>query len=156
MASKVIEWQAIEHHHHEEKSSDWFWIVGTISIVGAILSIYFGNILFGIFILIAGMATFIQAHTVPEIVTFRITRRGVQRGKSILPYSTLQSFWVIDEEINDRIILKSEKFLMPYIIIPYDSMKIDPDEIRNYLLEYLNEEEMDEPVLQKLLELIGF
>lgn len=156
MASKVIEWKALEHHHHEEKSSDWFWMVGTIAIVGAVLAIYFGNALFGIFILIAGLATFIQAQTKPEIVTFRITRRGVQRGSSILPYSTLQSFWVIDEEINDRIILKSEKFLMPYIVIPYDSTKTDPDEIREYLLEYLNEEEMDEPVLQRILERFGF
>ena len=45
---------------------------------------------------------------------------------------------------------------MPYIIIPYDSMKTDPDEIRDYLLEYLNEEEMDEPLSNKILELIGF
>lgn len=156
MASKVIEWQALEHHHHKEKTPDWFWIVGTIAIAGSILAIYFGNILFGIVIIIAAMTVFIQSHTKPQILRYRITRRGVQIGSSIIPYSTLESFWVIDEEINDRIILKSQKFLMPYIIIPYDSMKTDPDEIREYLLEYLNEEEMDEPVSNKILELIGF
>jgi hypothetical protein len=156
MASKVIEWKALEHHHHQEKTPDWFWIVGTVTVAGAILSIYFGNVLFGVFILIACITAFIQSHTKPEIKTYRITRRGVQIGKSIIPYSTLESFWVIDEEINDRIILKSQKVLMPYIVVPFDSMKTDPDEIRNYLLDYLHEEEMDEPFLMKFIEYLGF
>ncbi len=156
MASKVIEWQALEHHHHQEKTPDWFWIVGTIAIAGAILAAYFGNVLFAIIIAIAAMTSFLQAHIEPKILTFRITRKGVQTGSSLFPYSTLESFWVIDEEINDRIILKSQKFLMPYIIIPFDSTKIDPDDIRNYLLEYINEEEMDEPFLHKLMERFGF
>jgi hypothetical protein len=156
MASKVIEWQALEHHHHKEKTPDWFWIVGAVAIAGSILAIYFGNVLFGLIILISALTAFIQANTKPKIMRYRITRKGVQIGNSIIPYSTLQSFWVIDEEINDRIILKSEKFLMPYIIIPFDSINTDPDEIRNYLLEYLNEEEMDEPVSNKILEAIGF
>jgi hypothetical protein len=41
-------------------------------------------------------------------------------------------------------------------VIPFDSTQTDPDEIRDYLLEYLDEEEMDEPVLQKLMERLGF
>jgi len=40
--------------------------------------------------------------------------------------------------------------------LPYDSVKTDPDEIRDYLLEYLDEEEMDEPVMQKIMENMGF
>jgi len=28
------------------------------------------------------------------------------------------------------------KFLMPYIILPFDSTRTDPEEIRDYLLEY--------------------
>lgn len=156
MASKVIEWQALEHHHHHEKTPDWFWIVGTIAVAGAILAAYFGNVLFAIIIVIAAMTAFLQAHTTPKILTYRITRKGVQAGSSAFPYSSLESFWVIDEEINDRIILKSQKFLMPYIVIPFDSTKVDPDHIRNYLLEYINEEEMEEPVSQQIMERLGF
>jgi hypothetical protein len=156
MASKTIEWQALEHHHHHEKTPDWFWIVGTIAIAGAILAVYFGNILFGIIILIAAMTSFIQAHTKPKILTYRITRKGLQVGTAVFPYSTLESFWVIDEEINDRIILRSQKLLMPFIVIPYDSTKVDPDHIRDYLLEYLNEEEMEEPAMQQIMERFGF
>lgn len=155
MSSKVIEWRALEHTHHE-KTADWFWIVATIAIASAIVSTYFGNIILAILITIAAFTAFLQAHTKPEVLEFRITRKGVHAGPSLFPYSTLESFWVIDEEINDKIILRSKKFLMPYIILPFDSTKTDPDEIRNYLLEYLHEEEMEEPVSQLIMERLGF
>lgn len=155
MASKSITWKALEHAH-KEYSREWFWAVGIIAAGGGILALYFGNIILAILIVIAGFTAILQAHTPPRIVEFRISRRGVQAGSAIYPFSTLQSFWVIDEEVDDRIIIRSQKMLMPYIVIPFDSTKTDPDEIRDYLLEYLDEEEMDEPVLQKLMERLGF
>jgi hypothetical protein len=153
--SPTIEWQEHEHHHHH-RSNDWFWIVGTATIVGAVLATYFGNVILAILIAIAGFTSLLHGHTKPKIVTFKITRRGIQAGDTMFPYSTLESFWVIDEEVDDRIILRSQKFMMPYIVLPYDSTKTDPEEIREYLLDYLDEEEMDEPFLQKILENLGF
>lgn len=155
MSSKVISWRALEHKH-TEKSADWFWIIGVITITGAILSLYFNNILLAILITIAGFTSFLHGHTQPKILEFKITRKGIQAGSSVFTYSALESFWVIDEEINDRVILKSKKFLMPYIILPFDSTKTDPDEIRDYLLEYLNEEELQEPLSQLIMERLGF
>ena len=49
---KNINWKTIEHNH-QEKSSDWYWILGIIAIATAVLSIYFGNILFAIVILLS-------------------------------------------------------------------------------------------------------
>lgn len=152
---KSIEWQSLEHQH-KIRSSDWFWIVGVVSIAGAILAVYFGNIIMAILIIIAGFTSILHGHTEPRILTFKINRRGVQAGSTLYSYSTLESFWVEDEHIHDKIIIKSQKFLMPYIILPYDSTKIDPDDIRNYLLEYMDEEEMEEPVLQQVMENLGF
>lgn len=155
MASKSIEWKALEHNHYDH-TREWFWAVGTISVAGAILALYFSNIILALLIVISGFTSMLQAHTKPRILTYRISRRGIQAGGTAYPYSTLQSFWVIDEEIDDRIVLKSQKALMPYIVIPFDSTKTDPEEIREYLLEYLDEEEMDEPISQKIMERLGF
>ncbi|MDA8611390.1 hypothetical protein N9L18_00810 [Candidatus Pacebacteria bacterium] len=152
---KIIEWQAMEHHH-EVRSNDWFWIVGVIAIAGAILAAYFENILLAILIVIAGFTSLLHGHSKPKVITFKISRRGVQAGTTLYPFSSLESFWVEDEMREDKIILKSQKFMMPYIVIPYDSTKTDPEEIRDYLLEYINEEEMAEPVLQQVLENLGF
>jgi len=155
MASKSLEWKELEHAHNEH-SNEWFWAVGIIAGSGAILAAYFGNIILAILIVIAGFTSILQGHTQPRVVTFRISRRGIQAGSTMYPFTTLQSFWVIDEEINDRIVIRSQKMLMPYLIIPFDSTKTDPDEIRDYLLEYLDEEEMQEPFLQQVMERLGF
>lgn len=155
--SKVIEWRALEHNHREP-SNDWFWLVGIFAIAGGILAAYFDNILLAILIVVAGFTAILQGHSKPKVIDFKISRRGVSAGTSLYPYSTLESFWVEDEVINanDKIILKSRKFLMPHIILPFDSTKTDPEEIREFLLEYLDEEEMEEPLSQQIMERLGF
>jgi len=155
MASKFISWKEMEHHHHD-RSNEWFWAVGIFTVAGAVLATYFGNLILAILIVLIGFTAVLQGHTRPRVIEFRISRKGVAAGETMYPFSTLESFWVIDEEIDDRIILKSQKMMMPYIIIPFDSTKVDPEEIREYLLEYLDEEEMEEPVMQRVMENLGF
>lgn len=153
--SKRIAWKAMEHSH-SEKSSDWFWAVGIISIAGAVLAIFFGNLLFGLIILLAAFNGIMQGHTKPQVVLYEITRSGIKINETLYPYSSLESFWVIDEEINDRILVRSQKLLVPFLVLPFDSTKVNPDEIRDYLLEYLNEEELEEPLSQIFMERLGF
>lgn len=150
-----IEWQALEHHH-SEKTNDWFWGVGIVAVGIAVLSIYFGNLLFAIVILLGTFALMLHAHAKPRIIKFKLSRKGVRVGESLYSYADLSSFWVIDEEIHDKIIIKSRKLFMPYLILPYDSTKIDPDTLRDYLLDYMDEEELYEPFSQKIMEYIGF
>lgn len=154
--SKKISWEALDHIQ-EEKSADWFWIVGIISAGIAILAIYFGNILFALLILLAIFTSFMATHIPPKIVRYEINRKGVIVGDILYPYSNLKSFFVIDEDgyDRDRLILKSTKALMPYIILPLGS-DVLPDEIREYLLEYLDEEEMYEPWGERFMSGLGF
>ena len=88
-------------------------------------------------------------------MTFQITRKGIFVDNSQIPFSLIDSFWVIDEEVDDKILIKSKKALSPLIIIPFDSEITDADEIRDYLLDYIHEEEMYEPLHQKIMEFIG-
>jgi hypothetical protein len=143
-------------HNHGEKTPDWFWSVGIIAVAGAILAIYFSNLLFALVILLGAFTSIMASHTPPRLLKYEIGRRGVKVGDTLYPFSTLESFWVIDEEIDDRIIIKSEKFLMPYIVVPFDSTETGADDIRDYLLDYINEEELHEPAAQKIMERLGF
>lgn len=152
---KAIEWRGLEHSH-SERSHDWFWAIGILAVGIAILSIYFGNMLLALVILLSAFASILHAHTEPKSVTFKIGRRGIQVGTTLYPYSSLDSFWVIDEEVNDRILFRSRKVFMPYLIVPFDSTKTDPEQIRDFLLDYLDEEELEEPLSQKILEFFGF
>jgi len=48
----LIEWDAHEYEHRE-RSPDWFWAVGIISVSVAVAAVIFGNIIFGILVIIA-------------------------------------------------------------------------------------------------------
>ena len=68
----------------------------------------------------------------------------------------LDSFWIQDTEYDDRIFFKTKKPMSPLIIIPFDSTQTDPESIRDYLLDYIDEEELEEPLYQILMERMGF
>lgn len=150
-----ISWQHQEHHH-KEKSVDWFWTVGIVALGGVILSIYFKNFLFALIIILFVSTSFALIKRPPKILPFELSRKGVRAGSVLYPYSLLESFWVIDEEIDDRIMFRSKKPLSPIIIIPYDSAEIDPELLRDYLLDYLDEEQLEEPLYQIVMEWFGF
>lgn len=156
MPSKKISWETLDHIK-EDNTSDWFWIVGIIAIAIAVLAIFFNNILFALVILLSAFASFMLANTPAKIIQCEVSRKGIQIEKILYPFSSLESFWVIDEDgyDRDRILIKSKKMFVPLLIIPLGE-SVDPEEIRDYLLEYLDEEEMYEPFFQRLMSVLGF
>lgn len=150
-----ISWQSYEHHH-VEKNNDWFWTIGIIAAGGVFLSIFFKNFLFALIIILFTATSFIFARKQPRLLTFEITRKGIKAGNIIHPYSMLDSFWVDDGEYDDKILLRTRKPMAPLIIIPFDSTVTDPELLRDYLLDYLDEEELEEPLHQILMEWFGF
>jgi len=148
-----ISWQAPEFIAYE-KGPDWYWAVGVISITLAVAAIIFGNILFAVVILIGSFALSLQATRDPEIRDFSVNRKGVQADETLYPYSSLESFWVENNPHEQKVILMSEKTWMPYIVLPI--AEHDPEEIRNFMIEYLPEEEHQEPLTQKIMEYLGF
>jgi len=154
--SKKISWEAADHIK-TERNTDWYWIVGIIGIGITILAIYFNNVLFGLLILIGVFVIFIQSHAEPKMQNYEINRKGIVVGETLYPYSSLESFWVIDEDgwDRDRMLIKSQKTFMPIIVLPLGENS-SPDEIRDYLLEYLDEEQIEEGFLDKLAIVLGF
>ena len=151
----IIQWQSHEYEY-VEKDADWYWAVGIITVAGAVVSFIVGNILFGIVIILGGFSLALHAAKKPDIQNFEINQRGIMIDNTLYPYVALESFWVDDlTSPHPKIILRSVKALMPYIIIPYPPEE-DPEEIRTYLGYYLPQEEMYEPISHKLAEYLGF
>ena len=135
-----ISWQAPEH----------------VAIGAIILCFYFGNILFGIIIILFATISVLNANKKPSIFEFEINRQGVIVGRTLYPYSNLETFWVQDTEFDDLIIFRTRKSIQPYLILPFDSMTTESEKIRDYLLDYIDEEKMEEPFHHKLMEFFGF
>ena len=106
------------------------------------------------FILLGALTLVIYSVRKPNIIGVELGKRGVSVNNTIYPYNTLKSFWVEEDDIEPKILMQSEKVLMPYIIIPLSDT--DPDIVREFLLNYLEEEEHREPLSQKLMEYLGF
>jgi hypothetical protein len=149
----LIAWNA-PTHLYVEKKPDWYWAVGIITLALAAVSFMFGEVITGIFVIVAALALVLHASRPAEIVYHEINDRGIIFDKTLYPFLTLDSFWIPHDEFPPKILLKSHKLLMPLIVLYID--EIDPEEVREVLLKYIAETEHREPFLKHLLGWLGF
>ncbi len=149
----LLSWDAYEHIY-VEKNNDWYWAVGIITITAAALAFIFNNFFFGIFILIGSFALVVHAAKKPRLIHCEINDRGIVLNNVLYPFLTLESFWIDAHERPAKIILKSHKLFMPFITIYIDD--VDPEHVRDTLLNYIAETEHIESLSQKFLEMLGF
>jgi len=151
---RSITWDAYEHYHIE-KGSDWFWILGIITVAITIAAILLSNMLFGVLILIGGLVIALHANHEPDIIEYAVTLRGMRVGDTIYPYSTLDSFYIDEEHpAGARLLVRSQKLFMPLFIISIPEENVD--DIEELIASRLPEEHMDEPLVYKILEFFGF
>jgi hypothetical protein len=148
-----LSWETIEYLH-KEKTSDWYWIVGIITLSIAVISIILNNVIFAILIIISSFTLSLFASKKPEIITVEIDNTGVTVGKNKHVYKDFDSFWIETRDAYPRILLKSKKIFMPFVMVLIED--VEPEEIHNLLSRYLPEEEHTEPLLEKLLLYFGF
>ena len=153
-AVQAITWEAPQHTHIE-KGNDWFWVLGLLAVAGAAGAFIFGDILFGMVILLGALLMGIFAIHEPEDKFFAVTTRGVRIGEELHPYSTLESYYIDEDHVEGpHLFIKSEKLFMPLMIMPIPEEYIeDIDEI---LRIRLLEEHLEEPLSHRLLEFLGF
>jgi hypothetical protein len=149
-----MEWEAHEYEH-KERTSDWFWVVGILSVSLAIASVIFGNIIFGVLILISAFTLTLFASRPPSTLQVQVDEKGISRGKIYYQYHTLKSFWIDTEHPHKKIILRSEKMFMPLIIVPLGE-EVDIEELHENLSLNLSEEFHSLPFVEKILEYLGF
>jgi hypothetical protein len=148
-------WEADEYFH-SHKSSDWYWGLAIITVTIFIICILLGDYLFGIFILLAAFTMAVFAHRPPRSINVEINTQGIRVEKTFYPYKNIESFWIeLDENIyHPHIIIKIKRLFLPLVSVPLGDM--DPDDIGDFLAQFIHEEEIKEPLLQRLLEDVGF
>ena len=132
-APRAISWEAPEHHH-VEKGNDWFFALAIIILALVIVAVLFDNVLFALLIGLAGGALGVSAAKRPAIVPSYNIDEDDPRGPQLL--------------------VKSQQRFLPLIVMPIPVDHVD--DIEDILKERLEEEELVEPFLVKILELFGF
>ncbi len=147
-------WKALEYKR-KEKTTDWYWAVILIALAIVIISFIIHNVLFAILIIISTAILMSFSMVAPKMIEISMNQKGIIVGKEVYPFATLESFWVESEdEDNQKILLKSKKLIMPLVAIPLEEH--NHLDVRQFLLQYLPEKEMHEPVAQKIMEGLGF
>jgi len=149
-----FEWSALEYEYHE-KTSDWFWALGIITLALFLSAIFLKSFLFGFLILLAGFSLALFGARKPNNINFKIDVQGIHIGETIYPYENLKSFWVdYQPPYKKELIIESQKTFMPHINIMLG--EADPVKIREYLLKFLKEEKIEEPLTLTIARFLKF
>ena len=150
----TISWQAYEHKK-KDRSVDWYWAVIIIALSIAAIAFIINNGFFALLIILGTMTLLFFSVKEPRLFDISLDSRGLIVGKDMYPFATLEEFWVdITDTDEPKILFKSKKTMMPLIVVPLeDHHHLD---VRDFLLQYLEEKEMHEPLSQKIMDKLGF
>lgn len=149
-----MEWEAPEHTYFE-KTNDWY--ASVIMIVGALLAVEFllNNFILIALTVIGTIAFLLLAARKPAMMHVEITKTGVRTGNTLFPFSSLDGFAIAEYFHETRLLLESNRRLMPLIVIPIPD-EFEVDDIRELLAQVLPEKELHESLPHLLLEQLGF
>ena len=149
----AITWEGPEHSY-TEKSGDWYWILTIITLSVAVAVFLFGNLLLSLVILLSGAAIALLSVRRPAQVPFSVSTRGVRFGPDVFPSSTLAAYHIEEADMGAHLLLRTKRKRVSLLVIPIPVEHID--EINQLVSEKLPEEELEESIVHKFLDAIGF
>lgn len=146
-----ITWH-VETHEHVERSVDWYWGLGLAALVGAGFSLFFGNLLFALIILVAAGSLAALLIRGPREHQVRIDPRGLSLDGTLYRWQNIDSFWVSDRR--RQLLVSTKGILHPQLVIPLG----DPtrgQNVRHYMRRHAQEVEQDPHMGEHIAEMLG-
>ncbi len=150
---KPLSWTTLEFEK-KDRHPDWVWTVGLVSVLAAVVSFFYGNIFFGIFLVIAGAVTIIYALKHPKELSIIINETGVSINESLIDYKSITSFWLDETGKEAKLLLLVKTSFIPTLSIPL--VGVSASQVRDALTPHVPEEEMRESRSVALFDRIGF
>lgn len=148
-----LTWSALEYEE-KDRHPDWIWYAGLIFAVAATLAFFYGNIFFGIFLVIAGAAVIMFTMHAPKMVVISIDEKEVCINDETIPYDRIKQFWIDETEKPDKLLLLVSGSFVPMISLPLAG--VTAETVRARLLAHVPEKEMRESLGIKIAERLGF
>lgn len=139
------EWSIPEYEQHERNRA-WFVIMGVLGVLFVTYALFTDNFLFALIIILFGIILFLQSHQAPIIIPFKITELGLVVNNRFYSYSELEDFFIIYSPPDVKMLfIETKSTSRPMLRVPL--MDIDPNDVRNTLREYIQEnlEKEEEP-----------
>ncbi len=137
----------VEEFVQYARSRAWYVFMFVIGLALVGYGIFTNNFLFALVIILVAIILFLHAHQSPLEVPFNIAELGVAVGDRWYPYEELDSFYIIYNPPEVKMVFFEPKNLLrPRLRVPLQDM--NPVEVRQTLTSYLPEdtERTEEPI----------
>ena len=125
-----------------------------MTIVGVAASVYLGNFLLALILLIGVTCIVALAIRGPREHNVKVTHRGVVLDGTLHPWRGIESFWVDDDRDDPRLFLTTHSLLHPHLTIPLDDAS-HADRVRQHIRRYCEELEQGPRFGEELAEILG-
>lgn len=147
-----ISWH-VDSHEHTERSNDWYWGLALITLAAVGISIFLGNYLFAVILLLGAGSLGTVAMRGPREHEVRLSQRGLSLDGTLYRWSAVESFWV-EQHADPHLLITTQGVLHPQLVIPL----LDPNRARNvreYLRRIIKEEEQEPHLGHHVVRMLG-
>ncbi len=144
----------VQTHEHTERSTDWYWGLGVAAVVGAGISIFFGNALLALIIGIGAISIGVLVARGPREHSVTINRRGMSVDGTLYRWSAVHSFWVEHDTVRPHLYVSTIGVVTPRFSFPLES-ESQGEQLRNFMTQYAPEEEQGPHIGEHLAQLFG-
>lgn len=148
----TVSWTEKEYDH-KERHIDWYWTLGLISLIGMGLTIWKGNYLFALFILVSTACIILFYSRHPMDIEFIIQTSGFTIGKEFYKWQDIKSFNIDKSGKYPKLILEINKYFLPISTIPANNEVIE--DIRTELTKIIPQKDIKESPTMVFIEKFG-
>lgn len=149
----MISWSVLEFEE-KERHPDWLWYAGLVFAIAAGVCFFYGNIFFGIFLIIAGAAVIIFAQRKPSLLTITLDEKEFTVNDERVPWDRVKQFWIDETAKPDKLLLLVKGSVIPMMSLPLQG--VTAEAIRTEMLTHAPEVTMRESTGIKIAERLGF
>lgn len=149
----MISWKTFEFEK-KERHPDWIWTAGLAAAIAATLCFFYGNIFFGIFLILAGAMIIIFALREPKELNIVFQEKELMINAEIIDYANIKQFWIDETEKPDKLLLLVKGSFVPIIVLHLEG--VSAQDVRTEMLKHAPEQEMRESFGVKVFERLGF
>ena len=149
---ETIEWEAPEYNH-KKRTPDFLWTIGLVAFVLAVVAIWLGNIVFAIFVLVAGASLIMFNTREPNQMIFSIKTEGLLVGKDKYEWKNIKGFNIIKGDLYGKLLIETTKYFLPVYTIPLPTSIVE--EVKTELSKVIPKAEIKESASMAFAEKIG-
>ncbi len=148
-----LSWTTLEFEE-KERHPDWLWYAGLVFGIAATICFFYGNIFFGIFLIIAGGAVIIFAQRKPAMLTITLGEKDFSVNEEVVPWERVKQFWIDESGKPDKLLLLVKGSVIPMMSLPLAG--VTADAVRTEMAKHAPEVQMRESTGVKIAERLGF